>query len=667
MSVALFPESGDATPASYVEDTDPILEAAAALPGVQRASTHLGLTTMYLGAADGRASFETPETIGSLDGRFTETDRVTLQEGRVPDPARTDEVLVNTFAAERYDMPVGSRHELVTIAGGDEVVDATTAEVVDSTSVRVVGIGRFPEEILRDEYDADGFLLATPALTTRYLEHGFPYRFQALHLSPGTDPSEVVAAYEELSGTDYGVIVRRTDEQRAGAQLALRPVVVALAVFGLLTLAAALALGSLAVQRVSAAAGADVPLLRALGASRGLLGAAVAMPALGGLAVGAVGAVVVALGLSPMAPVGPIRDVEPAPGLDLDATVVLGGAAALFLFLAAVALAGTALVVRRRGRVDRRSTRPTRVSAAVAKLGIDPAGAVGVREGLGVGSARAVAAARSTLASCALAVVAVVATLTFGASIDGLLETPHRFGWAADRAFVAGAGYITVSERAADAVAADPDVRAVAVASYAPVQLGDRTVSAVGLDAATGDTAVTVLEGGLPRSQDQVALGVNTARQLGVGVGDRISSDRGRVTVVGIAALPAIGLAGVSHPSMAQGAVLTPRGLAVRNPAAFTAVLFVDFVPGADVTAAGQRARASLAEGLEVSEQAVQEFDALRPAELVEVDSAKATALGLAVVLVLAATLALLFTLNVSVRRRRGAARAARGPRLQPS
>ena len=91
----------------------------------------------------------------------------------------------------------------------------------------------------------------------------------------------------------------------------------------------------------------------------------------------------------------------------------------------------------------------------------------------------------------------------------------------------------------------------------------------------------------------------------------------------------------------------------MRNPAAFTAVLFVDFVPGADVTAAGRRARATLAENLEVSEQAVEEFDALRPAESVEVDSAKATALGLAVVLVLAATLALLFTLNASVRRRR--------------
>jgi len=652
LAIGLFPEGGLDTPGDYIAETDPILEAARSIPGVERDSTHLGLTTMYVAGPDGRAAPDTPEIIGSLEGRFLETDRVTVLQGRVPDADRPDEVIVNTAAVERYDMQLGSRHELVTIAGGDEVFDARGAEVIGSTSVRVVGVGRFPEEVLRDEYDVDGFLLTTPALTRRYLEQGFPYRFHALHLAAGTNPSEVVAAYEALSGEDYGLIVQRTDAQRTGAQLALRPIVVALAVFGGLAAAAALALGALGAARLSSAAGADVPVLRAVGASRAAIAMTVGAPALAGLAVGAVGAVALAVALSPLAPIGPVREVEPGRGVDLDATAVLGGAGVLLAVLVLAALAGAALVARHRGRAIERPARRSVLRSALAALDLSPAVSVGVREGVGVGGSRAGTAVRSTLASCTLSVVAVVATLTFSASIDGLLDTPDRYGWAADRALVAGAGYITIPPEAVEPLAALPDVRSVALASYGLVQLGGRTVSAMGLEAATGPTAVTVLAGRLPLTDDEVALGVNTARELAVGVGDAINDPDGEVTVVGIAAMPAIGLAGVSHPSMAQGAVLTPTGVSSRNGSAFPAVAFVDFVEGIDPGAATERARQALGEGLRFPADAIEPYDALRPAELVDVEPAKTTALALAASLAAAAILALAFTLSSSVRRR---------------
>ena len=54
----------------------------------------LRLTSMYLGRPRRRARPDTPEPIGSLDGRFWETDRVTVLEGRLP-RQRLDEVLVN--------------------------------------------------------------------------------------------------------------------------------------------------------------------------------------------------------------------------------------------------------------------------------------------------------------------------------------------------------------------------------------------------------------------------------------------------------------------------------------------------------------------------------------------------------------------------------------------
>ena len=654
IGVGLFPESEAVTPQSFLADTDPILAAAREIPGVEKDASHLGLNTMYLGD-DGRASANTPETIGSLDGRYTQTDRVALQAGRLPDPDRVDEVLVNPDATELYGMRLGSTHELVITEGDDEVEDPAQAEVVDSVRVRVVGIGRLPEEVLRDEYDAAGLLLTSPALTRRYLDGGgLPYRFHALHLTTSADPAEVVDAYEELSGEDYGLIVRRTDEQRDAAQRALRPINVALIAFGLFTGAAVLAIGGLGAVRLAAAAGGDAGSLRALGLSRASTALVVGAPAVLASGLGVAAAAALAVALSPLTPVGPVREVEPDPGIDLDATIVLGGGALLAAVIALVALGGAILNVRRQGAAQQHA-RPSLLGSAIASLGLSPEGAVGAREALGVGAARSGAAVRPTLAACTASVMAVVATLTFGASIDGLLRTPERYGWAADRALVAGAGYFAISEDAHQALRDQPDVRSVAVATYAPIRLGGRNVSAMGVEAATGRTAVTVLEGRLPTSEDEVAVGTNTARELDVGVGDDVEDGSRGARVVGIVALPAIGLAGVSHPSMAQGAVLTPDGLVARNGAAFAAVAFVDFEPGVDHSAAARDARDALSTALVggPSGELVQVFEALKPAELVEVDPAKATALGLAATLGLAAVVALAFTLSTSVRRRR--------------
>jgi len=286
----------------------------------------------------------------------------------------------------------------------------------------------------------------------------------------------------------------------------------------------------------------------------------------------------------------------------------------------------------------------------VRAAAVGPAASIGVREGLGVGTAQTRGAIRPTLASTTLSVIAIVATLTFGASIDGLLDTPDRYGWQADRALLAGAGYISLPPGAAEALRDEPDVRAVAVATYGSVRLGGRTVNGMGLDPASGSTAVTVLEGRLPAADDEVALGVNTAREIG-GVGTELDDPAGATTVVGVVALPAIGQ--VSHPSMAQGAVLTHDGLSARNASALPAVAFLDFVDGADEEAVAARARARLAGLLQVPVDAVDTYDALRPAELVEVDSAKSTAFGLAAVLAAAAIVALGITLSASVRQRR--------------
>jgi hypothetical protein len=649
LTVGLAPVGDDVTPPDILARTDPILEEAARLPGVERTATYLGLNSMYLAAEGGRVQPDSPEVIGSLDGRYTATDRLTLLRGRLPDPDRPDDVLVNAAAAERYDLALGSTGDLAVIAG--ELEDVATSEVIASHRFRVVGVGVLPEQVLRDQFDVDGYMFTTPALVRRYLEQAPPYRFQALHLSDDANASTVIEGYERLAGDDFELVVSSTDEQRIGAQLALRPIVVAITVFGVLSALAVLALGGLgAIRAVSAAAG-DVGVLRAIGVGRTGILLTVGIPAFAGVAVGAAGAVFVAVALSPLFPIGPVRDVEPRRGVDLDAMAVLGGAGLLFVLLVLVVLTSTAVTARLR-RSDQATPprRPSRLTVAIRVAAVGPAASIGVREGLGVGTAQTRSAIRPTLASTTLSVVAVVATLTFVASIDGLLDSPHRYGWQSDRALIAGAGYISLPSDAAEALRNEPDVRAVAIATYASVRLGDRTVSGMGIDPASGTIAVTVLEGRLPAADDEVAVGVSTARAIG-GVGTELDDPAGPTAVVGVVALPAIGQ--VSHPSMAQGAVLTLDGLSARNAAVLPAVAFLDFVDGADEEAAGARARVRLAGLLQVPVGAVDTYDALRPAELVEVDSAKSTAFGLAAVLAAAAIVALGVTVSASVRQRR--------------
>jgi ABC-type antimicrobial peptide transport system permease subunit len=104
---------------------------------------------------------------------------------------------------------------------------------------------------------------------------------------------------------------------------------------------------------------------------------------------------------------------------------------------------------------------------------------------------------------------------------------------------------------------------------------------------------------------------------------------------------------------MAQGAVLTTQGLRARNDAAINAVAFVDFETGADELAAAERARQILGDAIGLSPDAIRAYSALRPAELVDIESATTTVFVLTGVLLAAAAIALALTLSGSVRRRR--------------
>ena len=79
---------------------------------------------------------------------------------------------------------------------------------------------------------------------------------------------------------------------------------------------------------------------------------------------------------------------------------------------------------------------PARASRLGSALGLagSVTGGIGVRMAFEPGHGRTAVPVRSALAGTTVAVAAVVAALVFGASLLGLVSTPHRYGqnWTQD-------------------------------------------------------------------------------------------------------------------------------------------------------------------------------------------------------------------------------------------
>ena len=156
----------------------------------------------------------------------------------------------------------------------------------------------------------------------------------------------------------------------AKADRSLKPISFALGVFGIVALVAALLIAAQLMARRFRVEIGDLHILRALGAGPpdtmldGLIGSEAS------ILVGSLLAAVVAIALSPVAPIGPVRAVYPSNGFSLD-WVVLGLG---FLILFAL-LSGVAVLLAY-------STAPHRV-ARRPRLRIDLGGAGGGAHGAG--------------------------------------------------------------------------------------------------------------------------------------------------------------------------------------------------------------------------------------------------------------------------------------------
>ena len=232
----------------------------------------------------------------------------------------------------------------------------------------------------------------------------------------------------------------------------------------------------------------------------------------GALAAGVAGATV-ALASGLVEPLGSQARYEPAPGFRAPWAVALGGGLALALMFVAMTAVAAALVARPRRPV------PPAPSSGHAPLGRWPAVLAGV--GLAWHGPRSTGGVRTaaTVAGLGLAVVAIVAAVTFQASLQRLVDTPERYGLTSDLTIV-DAREPDVAE-----LVADRRVAALDVVTSVPATFGDdaRPLRLLSVEHRKGALPVETVAGRPAERLGEIALGPRTADRLGLGVGDSVA------------------------------------------------------------------------------------------------------------------------------------------------
>jgi hypothetical protein len=255
-----------------------------------------------------------------------------------------------------------------------------------------------------------------------------------------------------------------------------------------------------------------------------------------------------------------------------DWTVLGGGFLLLVCVFGAVAVVLAARAAARRSGWTASPAVPARGSAAgrlAAASGLPAAAVAGFQFAFdsGAGRGRRAVPARSALSAAVLAVVIVMTTLTFGASLSALVSRPALYGWNWSYALASNQGPEAVPGQQVDGeLRAAPGVAAWATVSYATADLDGQAVPVL-LGSPDAAVAPPVLSGHQADGSGQIVLGPATLAQIHQHLGGTAMfsltgpgvSVRARLTIVGTATMPTVGLSEVLHTSMGTGALVSSQ------------------------------------------------------------------------------------------------------------
>ena len=627
----------------------------AALPHVRQVESYARLDAAIL-APNGAVTVNALGLQGSIDGEYFNQDRVTIVQGRMANPNRADEAVIDAKGTPSQAR-VGEVIPFGFYTNAEEELPDFGRPGIKPylrIDVKVVGKAVFSQEVVQDDNDTgvNAGALFTPALTRQLAQCCANATESAIQLDGGArEVAAAEASIERLLPKGFPAFFYVTSVTEAKAERAIEPASIALGVFGGVAGLAALLIAGQAIGRQLRLGADDLGTLRALGAGPAVTVSDGLPGVLGAVVVGSLLAAAVAVGLSPLAPLGSVRAVYPYPGIAFDWTVLGVGVLVLTGVLSAVAVAlayrrAPHRLALRRQRIRVRGSTAVRAASA---SGLPPSAVEGVRLALDPGTGRNAVPVRSAILGAAVAMIVMIATVTFGASLDTLVSHPALYGWNWTYALCSCGNTPYIPEqRAAALLDHDPAVAAWTGIYYGTVKIDGLTVPVIGASP-NAPVGPPVLSGHGLQAAGQVVLGAATLAQLHEHVGDQVTLDTGtgrspQLRIVGTATLPSLGVSGTLHTEMGTGAVL-PYQLIPGATSNQPGQILVTLRPGANRTAASN-ALQQLVPGGEV--EAVQ-----RPAEIINYRSMETTPAILGAGLAAGAVTALALTLMASVRRRR--------------
>jgi hypothetical protein len=606
----------------------------------------------------------TPVLASSSDGTsFQRIGRPLVVEGRMPDPDAPNEILVSRILADQGSFDVGDPAPLVLVVPDTTQPDGLRIERVDQ---KVVGVGVTPDQIGVDEQRQGGLqMLVTPAFVREHPDFAVESSLQ-VKLRDGADPDAFVRAARRV-GDGQAVDVASTANDTARVDRATRPQVIALYAFAaVLAIAAILIIGQ-AVGRQLFLASADDRTLSAIGLSRTQrFGLGILRAAPTAIVAGVV-AGLVAVAASPVMPIGVARTAEPDRGVSFDALVVLAGALGVVVVLLVVA-AWPAWRLARRPFTEElpEETRVTpRLAERLARIGAPPTAVAGTRFALEPGHGSTTVPTRSVLIGVAAAGTALVTAVVIAANLRHVVDTPTQWGATWDVT-----ARVAADERELEnLVDIETDIEGLLAAKQAFVEqeleksrvvdtwsvaasnvvdLEGRAVPSLGVDR-SGGVDVRIVEGRLPRSPNEVALGSDTMDALGVVIGETARARGPDLLVVGESVLPRFQtLGGADEAALNRGAVLTLEGVASRSPDFHSRSYLIRLRPGITPEEGTRALRAVIPETFAFNIESVE-----APEDIEALARVTDTPIVLAAVLGVLALATLAHALVSSVRRRR--------------
>lgn len=575
--------------------------------------------------------------------------RIKVLSGHLPAPDSLDEAAVSFPFAKQRGLRVGDRLPLTFLTLDRGRFDVT---------LRIVGIeaapGEFPP-LLADASPGQGgtVRISMAAFNSLKQRNAFTLNMHIFRLRRGS--ADFPAVNDALSALAGGKpqLNQNLGAQAANVQRSIHLQSVALRIVGGLVALIGLLVLTQLIARQAALDATETPTLLALGMTR----REVAMSGLWRYAmIGIAGGILATLSAflaSPLMPIGTARVAEPNGGFSFDALILGGGGLAtvlVFLALAAWPLWNT---TRKKQSRVLASIKPSLVARSASLSTFPPPVGTGIRLALESGSGKTEVPVRSSLFSVALAIVALGAALTFGASLDHLLNTPRLYGWNWDLhgSNNADQGSVDDGLKALDGV---PEVAAAAAVDTPPIRLGDNVFDAIGMRQHKGVIKPVIVDGREPRSANEVALGVKTLQDAHASIGSTvkmsisaIEGGSARLKVVGTVVLPpnsdTARLGGGGFFDYGAEARMAPPGFTAFPP---LSEMYIRLAPGVDVAKATAKIAAALGPDYSV-------LTPTRPSDLInfgQVQNLPVLLAGLVGVLA-AATLA--HTLITSIRRRR--------------